>query len=428
MQPDTKAQRRQENVATKILHTADLHLDSPLATLALRDEELRSRVAAASRRALERMVEFCIAEDVAALLIAGDLYDRAERSAKTAAYLTLQMERLRAAGVRVFYIKGNHDVENPITGEFDLPANVHVFDGRGGRVQLTPDIWIHGVSFRDRLAPDSLVGKFAGPEPGAVNIAMLHTSLAGAPGHDAYAPCSVADLTRAGFDYWALGHIHKRQVHATAPFVVMPGNPQGRDIGEAGPKSATLLTIDAGKIAISQVPTSSVEFRHSAVSLTGLEDDDAVRDKLSAHLMNEAATVVDSAILRLTLTGATPRAWHLRRDRDTWSEVLHQLAQATGRLWIEKLDFEISAPSGAVGAGDAVTEVQALMAQIAEEDGFLMAARQELEQVLSLLPQARRSALAPDPVAQTALLDRLAREAVLSMTAAMRGADEEAGS
>jgi DNA repair exonuclease SbcCD nuclease subunit len=413
-------------VTIRILHTADLHLDSPLASLALRDEGLQARVVTASRKALEKMVDFCIAEDVAAFLIAGDLYDRAERSAKTAAYLLVQMQRLRAAGVRVFYIKGNHDAENPITGEIDLPGNVHVFDGRGGKVQLLPDVWIHGVSFRDKHAPDSLVAKFGPPEPGAVNIAMLHTSLTGAAGHDPYAPCSVADLVRTGFDYWALGHIHKRQVHATAPWVVMPGNPQGRDIGEAGPKSATLLTIDAGVISISEVVTHSVEFRESVVSLAGLADDDAIRDALRVHLVAEAASVADAAVLRLMLAGATPRAWQMRRDRDYWAEVLAQLCNDTGRLWIEKLTFAVEAESVATVGNDAVAEVQAMMAQIAGEDGFRAAAKAELEQMLALLPQARRAALVPDAAAQAALLEQLAQDAVLSMTAAMRGATEPA--
>ncbi len=412
-------------MAVKILHTADLHLDSPLASLALRNEDLQARVITASRKSLEKMVDFCISEDVAAFLIAGDLYDRAERSAKTAAYLTIQMERLRAAGVRVFYIKGNHDAENPITGEIDLPANVHVFDGRGGKVQVAPDVWVHGVSFRDKHAPESLVSKFGAPEPGAVNIAMLHTSLTGSAGHDPYAPCSVSDLTQTGFDYWALGHIHKRQVHSTAPWVVMPGNPQGRDIGEAGSKSATLLTIDAGQIEIEEIPTATVEFRDSSVSLAGLADDDAIRDRLRAHLQVEAGTVADCAILRLTLIGATPRAWQLRRDRDMWVELLNQMAEDTGRIWIEKLTLAVTAPNAAASPNDAVAEVQSIMAQIADEDGFRNAARQELEQMLSLLPQARRAALAPDPAALSALLDRLAQDAILSMTAAMRGADAD---
>lgn len=407
----------------KILHTADLHLDSPLSSLALRSEDLQTRIITASRKSLEKMVDFCVAEGVVALLIAGDLYDRAERSAKTAAYLTIQMERLRAANVRVFYIKGNHDAENPITGEIDLPANVHVFDGRGGRVQVAPDVWVHGVSFRDKHAPESLVSKFGAPEPSAVNIAMLHTSLTGSAGHDPYAPCSISDLTQTGFDYWALGHIHKRQVHATAPWVVMPGNPQGRDIGEAGVKSATLLNIQEGQIKIEEVPTASVEFRESTVSLMGLADDDAIRDRLRAHLLAEAATVADCAILRLTLTGATPRAWQFRRDRDMWVEILEEMTADTGRIWIEKLILAMTSPTATANPNDAVAEVQAIMAEIATEDGFRNAARQELEQMLSLLPQARRAALAPDAAAQAALLDRLAQDAILTMTAAMRGAD-----
>jgi DNA repair protein SbcD/Mre11 len=410
-------------VTLKILHTADLHLDAPLTSLALRDEELQTRVLTASRRALEKMVDYCIAEGVSAFLIAGDLFDRAERSAKTAAYLTLQMERLQKSGVRVFYIKGNHDAENPITGEIDLPACVHVFDGRGGKVQLIPDVWIHGVSFRDKHAPDSLLPKFGEPEPGAINIAMLHTSLTGTVGHDLYAPCAVADLVKTGFDYWALGHIHKRQVHAKAPWVVMPGNPQGRDIGEAGAKSATLLTINNGQIEVDEVPTSSVEFRESVLSLAGLDDDDVIRDALRAHLTAEAATASDDVILRLKLIGATSRAWQLRRDRDTWGEILKQMCENSGRIWIEKLTFDVTAPTAAPNPNDAVAEVQQFMMQIADEEGFRNAARLELEHMLSVLPQARRAALAPDASGQAALLDRLASDAVVSMAAAMRGAD-----
>lgn len=244
----------------KILHTADIHLDSPLRSLALRDEGLRDAVQAATRAAFTRIVDVALAEGVAALLIAGDLFDGAERSARTAAFLTGQLDRLKSAGISVFYIKGNHDAENPITGELTLPDNVHVFDGRGGKMQLTDDIWVHGVSFAGRHAPESLLPKFSPPVPGAINIAMLHTSLAGAAGHDVYAPCSVSDLAAMGFDYWALGHVHKRQVHAQSPWVVMPGIPQGRDIGEAGPMSATMLNIDDASISIEEVITSAVEF------------------------------------------------------------------------------------------------------------------------------------------------------------------------
>lgn len=182
---------------TKILHTADIHLDSPLRSLALRDPDLRDQVHTATRSAFTRIIDTAIAESVNALLIAGDLFDGAERSARTAAYLTGQLDRLRDGGIRVFYIKGNHDAENPLTGELNLPENVHIFDGRGGKVQLSEDVWIHGVSFANRHAPESLLPKFPAPVSGAINIAMLHTSLAGAGGHDPYRDKHRSDMMDA---------------------------------------------------------------------------------------------------------------------------------------------------------------------------------------------------------------------------------------
>jgi len=274
----------------KILHTADLHLDSPLKSLALKDERLSEQVQTATRTALRRLVQFGIDEGISALLIAGDLFDGKERSAKTAAFLVSEMDRLREAGIRVFYIKGNHDAENPVAGAFELPANVNVFDGRGGKVKLADeDVWIHGVSFRDRHAPKSLLPKYDPPVAGAINIGMMHTSLSGASGHDLYAPCTLLELLGHGFDYWALGHVHKREIHSSEPWVVMPGMPQGRDIGEAGPKSATLLKIDGDRIEIEEVRVAPVEFRMSVCDVSVVADDDDLRKCIRAHLRTEAA-------------------------------------------------------------------------------------------------------------------------------------------
>jgi exonuclease SbcD len=408
----------------RILHTADLHLDSPLRSLAMKDPCLEARVRTASRSALENMVRYCIDEDVRALLIAGDLYDGQERSAKTAAYLAAQMERLGAAGIKVFYIKGNHDAENPISGEISLPDNVHIFDGRGGKVKLgDADIWIHGVSFRDKHAPESLLPKFSNPEPSAINIAMMHTSLNGAAGHDPYAPCTVAELAAMGFDYWALGHVHKRQIHNAAPWIVMPGMPQGRDIGEAGPKSATLLTIADGDIAVSAVSTAVVEFHEVTCALDGLESDDAIRVVVGDTLRAQAsATTSGAAILRLRLIGETPYAWHVRRDSDYWNEAIANLAEEIGGLWIEKLAIDLSEPRDATRRGvNAVHDVQQLMAEIRREAGFTAEALAELEQILALLPADRRRELVPNEAAQAKLLDRLTKDALLSMAARLRG-------
>ncbi|SDF62228.1 DNA repair exonuclease [Rhodobacter capsulatus] len=411
----------------KILHTADIHLDSPLRSLALRNETLRDHIQSATRQAFARIIDTALAEGVAALLIAGDLFDGAQRGAKTAAFLSGQIERLRAAGIAVFYIKGNHDAENPITGEVALPDNVHVFDGRGGKVRLgDTEIWIHGVSFTGRHAPDSLLPKFAAPVPGAVNIAMLHSSLAGAVGHDTYAPCSVEDLAALGFDYWALGHIHKRQVYRDAPWIVMPGIPQGRDIGEAGAKSATLLTIEAGQITVQEVPTSVVTFLLHDIDVTGAESDDEIRQRVRSalHALSASLAPGETVILRLTLAGRSARHWQVRRDADIWAETAVQIAEETGRLWVEKLCLALEAPSATAADTTATDEIARLMAQISTEAGFAAQALAEVEEVLAQLPPARRAALLPDEAAMSALVRDLAASGGTHVVALMKGASE----
>ena len=118
-----------------------------------------------------------------------------------------------------------------------------------------------GISFANPQAPESLLPKYPAGRDGTLNIGIMHTSLAGSPGHDVYAPCNVADLHGHGFDYWALGHIHARSVHRGSSTVVMPGMPQGRDINEAGEKSVTLVTIrDDRSLEIEERLTSVAQF------------------------------------------------------------------------------------------------------------------------------------------------------------------------
>jgi exonuclease SbcD len=158
---------------------------------------------------------------------------------KTARFLAEQIRRLHQAGIRVFAIRGNHDALSRITKELIFPDSVKIFGDRAEAVAVDRaaedfPVAIHGLSFAQPHAPESLIAKFKPSVAGAVNIGMMHTSLAGTPGHDPYAPCSLADLQATGFQYWALGHVHKRSIAEGACAVVMPGMPQGRDINEAG--------------------------------------------------------------------------------------------------------------------------------------------------------------------------------------------------
>ena len=180
--------------AYRFVHAADLHLDSPLRSLALRDPDLAELIGNATRRAFVRIVDLCLDEQVDALLLAGDLYDGEQTSMKTARFLGDQVRRLHEAGVAVFVIRGNHDALSRITKELILPDSVKVFGGRAETVEVERasgdfPVAIHGLSFAQPQAPESLVGKYKPAVEGAANIGILHTSLAGSAGHDPYAPC-----------------------------------------------------------------------------------------------------------------------------------------------------------------------------------------------------------------------------------------------
>ena len=410
----------------KILHTADVHLDSPLVSLAWRNEALSEKVKSATREAFVTLIDHALSETVAAFLIAGDLYDGAKRSAKTAAFLNAQLERLQIAGIPVFYIKGNHDAENPLTGDVALPANVHVFDGRGGKVKLDEhDIWIHGVSFSGKNAPDSLYKKIPDPVSNAINIALLHTSLAGSAAHDPYAPCTVAELSSMGFDYWALGHIHKRQVHSEAPWIVMPGIPQGRDIGEPGPKSATVISIEQEILSVEEIHSSAVEFLPLPIDVSSAHNEDDVRALIRRHCQDMTRAIEsESGIVRVTLTGRTHLRWQLLRDIDVWQEYIQSVAEETDSLWIEKVRLDLQDPVDHRPSTGATDELGTLMSAIQLEDSFNTMTRREVESLIGQLPPGQKALLMSDESAIEKLCRSINSEGAEFMLAQMKGASE----
>ncbi len=401
----------------KFIHTADIHLDSPLLSLALRDPDAAELVANATRQSFEAIIDLCLTEKVDALLIAGDLYDGGHHSMKTAGFLTNQLHRLDRAGIAVFIIRGNHDAISKITRQLQLPDNVHVFGPRHETVKLDEkNIAIHGVSFAKPDSPESLLPGFAAPVANAVNIGMLHTSLSGAVGHDDYAPCSLADLKAQGYDYWALGHIHRRDVHAEAPnFVVMPGIPQGRHINEAGAKSITLVRVDDnGSLSIEERFTSLAQFEKIEINIGGLEDWAAMVAAGENALISMHQNVrVEAVIARIRFVGESGMAAQLRRDQDLMLEEMRAVGQRIGAIMIESIGCDVDAPLLEMksAALDPVNELRAILAgdgkiNTAAEDQI----RESLKALQQKLPPELRDTFGKDDAATEVLLKDYIRE------------------
>ncbi|MBX9909281.1 MAG: DNA repair exonuclease [Beijerinckiaceae bacterium] len=403
----------------RFVHAADIHLDSPLRSLALRDPSLADLIGNATRRAFVRVVDLCLDEQVDALLLAGDLYDGDQTSMKTARFLAEQLRRLHEAGIRVFVIRGNHDALSRITKELTLPESVKLFGGRAEAIAIERGsgqfpVAIHGLSFAQPHAPESLLGKYRPPIEGAVNIGLMHTSLAGAPGHDLYAPCSLADLQGAGFRYWALGHVHKRSVVEGGCAIVMPGMPQGRDINEAGAKSVSLVTIgDDRSVRIEERVTSIAQFERVAVDATGVDDwRDLVASLTRALEQTRGDVASEHLVARLRVTGATPLAWRIRRDLDLLKTEADDRASVISSCWVEKLEVDCRAPGATAGASaDPLTELRRLIdEEVICSDAYQAEVAAIAEELRTQLPQECRGLLGSDEEAFKATIAALAKD------------------
>jgi DNA repair exonuclease SbcCD nuclease subunit len=418
-------------MAYRFVHAADIHLDSPLRSLALRNADLADLIGNATRAAFVRTIDLCIDEAVNALVIAGDLYDGDQTSMKTARFLSDQFSRLDAAGIATFIIRGNHDALSRITRELTLPDSVKLFGGRAEAFAVDRDggafpVVIHGLSFAQAQAPESLLGKYRPPIEGAVNIGLMHTSLAGAPGHDLYAPCRVADLQSSGFAYWALGHIHKRATYGGASTIVMPGIPQGRDINEAGAKSVTLVTIaDDRSVTIEERPTAVAQFERLAVDATGMTDWRQLLSAVSAALeAGRAGVGADHLVARLTLTGATPLAWRMRRDADILLTEAEARAAGFGNAWIDRFEIAAHMPeTKAASTVDPVDQLRRLIdVDVLDTEAFAAEAIVIADELRSQLPVECRAMLGTDDASARDILLALAREGAEDVLARLQAA------
>ncbi len=234
----------------KIVHAADLHIDSPLRGLERYEGAPVERLRGATREAVRNLVGLCQDERADLLLIAGDVYDGDWRDYNTGLFFAQQMAALRAAGIPVVMIHGNHDAASRIARHLLLPDSVTVLSTDAPQTVLFDELGVavHGQGFARAAVTDDLSATYPDPVPGLWNVGLLHTCVGGRPGHERYAPCRLEGLIARGYDYWALGHVHTREVLHRDPWVVFPGNIQGRHARETGPKGASVVTVEDGRV------------------------------------------------------------------------------------------------------------------------------------------------------------------------------------
>jgi exonuclease SbcD len=420
------------------MHAADLHLDSPFKGLTKVPEAVRERLRQSTFTALGRLADIVKREKVDFVVLAGDLFDAADRSLRAQLRLQKALSEMTSQGASVFIVHGNHDPESGRQAKLDWPPGVFVFGSSA--VQCQPAFsrkgelvaHVYGISYPTSAVTDNLALRFRKREGASFHLALLHANVDGNPSYDNYAPCRLDELVAGGFDYWALGHIHDRRVLHEYPHVVYPGNLQGRSIRETGGKGAYIVSVsDTGSVDMKFHDVADVLWQETAVSIEGIEREQDLKNRL--------LTVVEET--RQQMQGRPS----LVRIRLEGRGVLHDrlLQPSIAEEWLEEVREWVAAPEEVENwiwpeSLSVRTSGLLILETLAEEEGFLgellrrgMAATSTPEQSRAMFEEAM-DALRRQPRIREWLETRSHEERVLWINQAMELSvsllrDEDAG-
>ncbi|MWV43773.1 DNA repair exonuclease [Paenibacillus sp. HJL G12] len=335
-------------VSFKFIHAADLHLDSQFKGISELSEGIRSFLRESTFASLDRLVQLAISEQVDFLVISGDVYDAQDSSLQAQLRFHEALDRLGGQGIRAYIIHGNHDPLDSPRMKSGKKEHVHVFGPEFEQVvairrqDKRPAAVIGGISYPTSKVTENTSLHFRrNREESLFHIALLHANVDGDPAHETYSPCTRQDLIGSGYDYWALGHIHKRQVLHERPHIVYPGNIQGRSVRETGKKGCYVVQVnDIGEPNMEFHELDTVRWFQETIPIDGVEDEEAfqllVEDRMQ-YIRNECPGKM--SIVRFILTGRGSLHEKLEDGRIA-DELLHELQRRAVRSAVETSGFE----------------------------------------------------------------------------------------
>lgn len=228
------------------LHIADLHLDTPFKNIQLKQPDLVEKMQHATKQSLQRLVQEAIARQVDAVLIVGDSFNSEKPNIQAQVFFKEQLEKLVAKGIQVCVVYGNHDYAQKLL--ITLPNEVHVFGSEVSEFSFVTRgqerVSIYGFSYMQKHIAERKIAAYPVKSKEGFAIGLLHGSIDSQQSGGQYAPFSLRELNDKRYDYWALGHIHKKEVLQENPPIVYSGNIQGLNRHETGAKGGVFVTLN----------------------------------------------------------------------------------------------------------------------------------------------------------------------------------------
>lgn len=331
------------------VHTADIHLDSGFKGISGMDERVGACLRDATFSSFRTIIQYCVAQHVDFLLISGDIYNEEDRSLRAQLQFQSEMKLLHQHGIQVYLVHGNHDSLKGWSAELNFPPNVHKFDGK----QVDSCLFekdgvsvakIDGISFFKRDIHENLSDRFPTQksQDELFHIGLLHCNVGNNRDHESYAPCTIPDLLSHQLDYWALGHIHLGKILHEEPWIVYPGNPQGLNPKETGPKGFYHVKVHPGKrIDCQFVPSDTIRWFINEVSIRDLTTIEDLRRSLAEVLeQNRIKAENRPSLCRIVIKERGVLAPILQREdilRDLLESLREMEADEKNFVWVENL-------------------------------------------------------------------------------------------
>lgn len=328
----------------KFIHASDLHLDSPFQGLSDLPEHIFSQVKDSTFHALENLVDTAIEHKVDFVLLVGDLFDHERQSLKAQVKLRGAFEKLKEHNINVYLSYGNHDFLTGNIYPITYPENVFIFQSEevssftyekdGEKLAK-----IYGFSYEKRAVTENKAVDYKIEDVSIpFHIATLHGSLYGNKQHAPYASFRLTDLHKEPFDYWALGHIHQREILSEQPPIIYPGNIQGRHRHETGEKGCYLVELSKTETNYTFIPLQTIIFENKIIDVSDCEQMDELERKLR-KLFEE---VHDRKLIYLTLYSNNERIYSFETEGFIQQiiELLNE-SYATNDTWHYIYDYQI---------------------------------------------------------------------------------------